>query len=79
MSQHDLTARHASVDTVSRIYMNLHRIPDTELWNGTPPAKPLPVEGGEARNLRTVDFKHDPTNVTLTGNVRVTVVDEATA
>lgn len=59
--------------------MILHRIPDTELWNGIPPAKPLPVEGREARNLRTVDFKHGPTDVTLSGNVRVTVIDEATA
>lgn len=59
--------------------MILHRIPGTELRNGTPPANPPPVEGGEARNLRTVDFKHGPADVTLTGNVRVTVIDEATA
>ena len=79
MSQYDFAARHAFVDTVSRIYMILHRTPETELWNGTPPAKPLPVEGREARNLCTVAFKHGPTNVTLMGNVRVTVIYEATA
>lgn len=59
--------------------MILHRIPETELWNGTPPEKPLPVERREARNLRTVAFKHGPTDFTLTGNVRVTVIYEATA
>ena len=57
----------------------LYRIPDTDLRNGNLVAEPLHVEGGEARKLRTVNLKHGLMNDSLTGCVRITVINEATA
>ena len=78
-SRREQISRGWSVDTFGEMYMIFQQTPDVDLRNGTTLAQPLPVEGGEATTLRAVNLKHGATNNKLTGHLRVTVIEEASA